>query len=107
MKKWQSSNNGRINWGVKCGFPGGTGLEIIQMSMSENQLNCGEKCLANERCTHFSYYMPLPWQNSCHLKEFENKRGIVEIFKEDAPICGFVVVFSFMIFLFYFCHYVV
>ncbi len=83
VENWEvGEDDTRIRSSTQCDFPfDAYNIESKFMIFSKN---CGAYCLANERCTHFSFKLSL-----CFIKEI---RGIpvVEIVDNSVPICGYI-----------------
>jgi len=48
--QFKVGDNGQVMWGERCDFPG---TEIRQFPSTSEE--CGQLCIAEERCTHFSW----------------------------------------------------
>lgn len=83
---WMTSNDGLINWSTDCDF---IGHDLDNVVVSD-KLKCGHRCLANERCTHFSW-IPGRLLSYCYLKDIR-AGGAVEVLNENVPVCGFIAV---------------
>ena len=77
--QWRDRNNGLLNWAQGCDFYGND----IGHVKSHGEA-CGGLCLADPKCTHFSW----GWEGNCHLKT-ATKNAVANAIAWDG-ICGWV-----------------
>jgi len=80
---WNVSNRekGRIKWAKYCDWEGNNFDEIQDVPTADN---CGNLCLADQKCTHFSWV-----DDTCFLKE--KTTPFMETPMQEVEACGFVV----------------
>ncbi len=75
---WQDGENGQIKWAKDCDF---FGYGFHQVKSKDK--DCGGLCLANSRCTHFTW----DWEGNCHLKSAPNS---TTVYPFKGAVCGYV-----------------
>ena len=77
-RDWQIGDTGLVRWDYNCDF---YGYDIGSTSSTGEQ--CGGMCIANPRCTHFTW-------NPAGICYMKNVDRLEEIYIAGA-VCGFVV----------------
>ncbi len=93
VDNWNVSyrEEGKIKWAKYCDWEGNNFDEIQDVPIGDN---CGNICLADPKCTHFSWV-----DETCFLKEITTP--LVETPFQEVDTCGFIVhrVFAFYVLL--------
>ena len=78
-QNWQDGDNGKIRWASNCDFFGSD----IEKKNGPGE-RCGNFCLANSRCTHFTSV-----NNVCYMKRITNSNAVPT--NHQTAVCGLVV----------------